>query len=41
MNPTLHQFIVDYGLWAVLAGTFLEGESVVVLAVIVPWTNAL
>ncbi len=32
MNPTLHQFIVDYGLWAVLAGTFLEGESVVVLA---------
>ncbi|ASC63042.1 DedA family protein [Achromobacter denitrificans] len=32
MNPALHQFIVDYGLWAVLAGTFLEGESVVVLA---------
>lgn len=32
MNPTLHQLIADYGLWAVLAGTFLEGESVVVLA---------
>ncbi|MCY1513742.1 Inner membrane protein YohD [compost metagenome] len=32
MNPALHQFIVDYGLWAVLAGTFLEGEGVVVLA---------
>lgn len=32
MNPALHQFIVDYGLWAVLAGTLLEGESVVVFA---------
>ena len=32
MNPHLHQFIVDYGLWAVLGGTLLEGESVVVLA---------
>ena len=32
MNPALHQFIVDYGLWAVLGGTFLEGESVVVFA---------
>lgn len=32
MNPQLHQFIVDYGLWAVFGGTLLEGESVVVLA---------
>jgi len=32
MSTSLHQFIVDYGLWAVLAGTFLEGESVVVFA---------
>lgn len=32
MNLELHQFIIDYGLWAVLGGTFLEGESVVVLA---------
>ena len=32
MNPHLHQFIVDYGLWAVFGGTLLEGESVVVLA---------
>ncbi len=32
MNPELHQFIADYGLWAVLGGTFLEGESVVVFA---------
>ncbi len=32
MNPELHQFIADYGLWAVVGGTFLEGESVVVLA---------
>ncbi|SIT27078.1 DedA family protein [Achromobacter sp. MFA1 R4] len=32
MNPALHQFIADYGLWAVLGGTFLEGESVVVFA---------
>lgn len=32
MNAALHQFIADYGLWAVLGGTFLEGESVVVFA---------
>ena len=32
MNAALHQFITDYGLWAVLGGTFLEGESVVVFA---------
>lgn len=32
MNAELHQFIADYGLWAVLGGTFLEGESVVVFA---------
>lgn len=32
MNPELHQFIADYGLWAVFGGTFLEGESVVVFA---------
>lgn len=32
MNQALHQFIVDYGLWAVFGGTLLEGESVVVLA---------
>lgn len=32
MNQELHQFIVDYGLWAVFGGTFLEGESVVVFA---------
>ncbi|CAB3893945.1 DedA family protein [Achromobacter anxifer] len=32
MNPALHQFIVDYGLWAVFGGTLLEGESVVVFA---------
>ncbi|WYX07680.1 hypothetical protein WJ978_15970 [Achromobacter xylosoxidans] len=27
MNPQLHQFIVDYGLWAVFGGTLLEGEA--------------
>lgn len=32
MNHSLHEFIANYGLWAVLVGTFLEGESVVVLA---------
>ncbi|MFD4837794.1 DedA family protein [Achromobacter sp. NPDC058515] len=32
MNQELHQFIVDYGLWAVFGGTLLEGESVVVFA---------
>lgn len=32
MSPALHEFIADYGLWAVLGGTLLEGESVVVFA---------
>ena len=32
MSPALHEFIANYGLWAVLGGTLLEGESVVVFA---------
>lgn len=32
MNHSLYEFIANYGLWAVLVGTFIEGESIVVLA---------
>ncbi|MEK7705348.1 MAG: DedA family protein [Myxococcota bacterium] len=32
MTSTLHALISDYGYWAVLVGTFLEGETIVVLA---------
>jgi membrane protein DedA with SNARE-associated domain len=28
---TLHELIAEYGYWAVLVGTFLEGESILVL----------
>jgi len=28
----LHQLIIDYGYWALLIGTFLEGETILVIA---------
>ena len=32
MGPDGAQLIQSYGYWAILAGTFLEGETILVLA---------